>query len=105
MRFSFRGSEGSSVSGQDWLRIWAARYPNQKYEADHDELIAKRGAFAPGDFERIGRWKDGARSDSKWRPNIASVAYPVWMQAVKEVPTCPTDDGVVTFLSDWAERK
>lgn len=105
MKFSFRSVEGRPIPGKRWVGVWWKRYPNEKYESHHDALIAKLGLFAAADFERIGRWKDGARSDSKWRPNIASVAYPVWMQAVKEVPTCPEDAQVLSFLDDWAERK
>src|SRR4030095_12238651 len=54
--------------------------------------------------ESIGRWKDAAISDAKWKANVASVAYIVWMQAASELPQCPEDAGVVEFLKDWSTR-
>jgi hypothetical protein len=86
------------------LRVWSALYPTQDYSG-YEELIAKHRCLSPADVERIGRWKDGARSDGKWKPNVASVAYPIWMQAASELPVCPKDDRAAEFLSDWSERK
>ena len=54
---------------------------------------------------RIGRWKDGARTDGRWKANVASVAYPIWMQAASEMPKCPEGMGVADFLNDWSNRK
>jgi hypothetical protein len=85
------------------LRAWAARYPTENY-AGYEELVAKHRSFAAEDFEQIGRWKDGARTDGRWKPNVASVAYRVWMRAAKELPRCPDDCRVADFLSDWSER-
>jgi hypothetical protein len=100
----FRGSNGKDIAPQDWLRMWAGLYP-RKYDPKHDILVKKNGSFSAADFERIGRWKDSAETEGKWKPNVASVAYQIWMQAARESPTCPDESRVVDFLQDWSERK
>jgi hypothetical protein len=95
---------GTQVHPPEWLRVWAALYPAQKYAAEHDRLLAKGGSLSAADFERIGRWKDAANSEAKWRPNVASVAYDVWMQAAAMCPRCPEDNRVPEFLSEWSEK-
>ena len=74
-------------------------------EKEYRDLIAKYESFSAKDFERIGKWKDGAKTKAQWKPNIAIVAYPIWMQAAQELPKCP-DDGsdVKVFLDDWSGR-
>ena len=57
------------------------------------------------DFERIGRWKDAATADAKWKPNVASVAFQVWLQVATALPRCPNSAGAADFLLDWSERK
>jgi hypothetical protein len=104
-RLHFRSLDGTDTTPQEWLRLWADRYPSDKYDAEHDALIAKRESLSPADFERIGRWKDAAKTDAKWKPNVASVAYDIWMQAASELPRCPDESRVVDFLRDWSERK
>jgi hypothetical protein len=66
-------------------------------------LLAAAKPLSAADVESIGRWKDAANSDAKWKANIASVAYTVWMQAASELPQCPEDAGVVEFLKDWSK--
>lgn len=102
-QFRFRDPAGSDVAPQAWLRVWSARYPTQDYSG-YGELIAKHRCLSPADVERIGRWKDAARTDSQWQPNVASVAYRVWMDAAAVVERCPDDSGVPDFLLDWSER-
>ena len=103
MRFRFCDPTGRSVPANKWLLVWAARYPSDNY-AGYDELVTKRGRLSADDVEQIGKWKDAARTPGKWKPNVASVAYPVWMQAASERPICPNEDHVAEFLNDWSER-
>jgi hypothetical protein len=103
-RFHFRAVDGKDTSPQEWLRYWATQYPTDKYEAEHDKLVSKDSVTGE-DFERIGRWKDAAHTPGKWKPNVASVAYLIWMQAVSQCPRCPDDSHVVEFLNDWSERR
>jgi hypothetical protein len=64
----------------------------------------KHKSFSSTDFEEIGKWKDAAIG-GRWRPNVASVAYPIWMAAASIPPKCPEKSDVTKFLSDWSERK
>ena len=79
-------------------------YPADYDEAEYRDLINRSREFSPADYERIGKWKDNAQSISRWQPNVASVAYEIWMLAAKERPRCPVDDGKGEFLSEWSER-
>src|SRR5579864_6811198 len=79
-RFRFRSSDGRDIAPEEWLGMWAALYP-RKYNSEHDKLIAIREPLSATHFVRIGKWKDSAETESKWKPNVASVAYPIWMQA------------------------
>jgi hypothetical protein len=103
-RFRFRSSDGMDIAPQEWLRTWAGLYPHH-YNQAHDDLITRYGSLSAMDFERIGRWKDAANTEAKWGTNVASVAYPIWMQAASEPPGCPDESGVAAFLEDWSERK
>ncbi len=103
-RFRFCSSDGRDIAPEEWLGMWAALYP-RKYNSEHDSLIAIREPLSAKHFERIGRWKDSAETDLKWRPNVASVAYPIWMQAAKDLPRCPDESQVANFLQGWSERK
>ena len=103
-RFKFRSPDGSDIAPKEWLRVWAQRYPSNSYPG-YAELIARHKSFSAADFEQIGKWKDAAQTASKWKPNVASVAYPIWMQAVRELPKCPEDCAVTGFLLDWSTRK
>jgi hypothetical protein len=103
-KFRFQSVDGADVSPQEWLLVWAARYPSNSY-AGHTELIQKHKSFSAEDIVRIGKWKDAVKTEAKWKPNVASVAYPIWMQAASELPKCPEGGGVESFLADWSERK
>jgi hypothetical protein len=100
----YRDAHRKSVTPRVWLRVWAAQYPGQKYDLEHDRLVALTQK-EPADFERIGKWKDAASSAAKWKANVASVAYVVWMEAASKRPTCPTDDTIAAFLRDWSSRE
>jgi hypothetical protein len=103
-RFRFRGLDGADIEPQEWLRVWAERYPSNDY-AGYSELIAKHKSLSAEDFVQIGKWKDGVRTEGKWKPNVASVAYPIWMEAARELPKCPeSDEAVASFLDDWSGR-
>src|SRR5262249_54953507 len=70
-----------------------------------DDLIAKRGSLSSADFVRIGKWKDAASTPAKWKANVASVAFDIWMVAASERPKSPHENSVEKFLHDWSERK
>lgn len=102
-RFRFRILELRDTAPQEWLRVWADRY--QEYdEKEYSDLIGKYEALSAEDFVRIGKWKDGAKTERQWKPNVAHVAYIIWMQAVQELPKCPEESNVVVFLDDWSGR-
>jgi hypothetical protein len=82
---------------------WAALFPEADYEG-YEELLIKHKSFSSTEFEEIGKWKDGAKG-GRWRPNVASVAYPIWMAAAFKPPKCPEKNHVESFLTDWSERK
>jgi hypothetical protein len=103
-RFRFRSPDGRDIAPEEWLQMWAALFP-RKYDPEHDSLIAIHEPLSAADFERIGRWKDGAETESRWKPNVASVAYLIWMQSASELPKCPDENRVADFLQDWSERK
>ena len=99
----FRSFYGKQIGADEWLRAWTAEY-RQYDEREYQALIAKNGAFISLDYERIGRWKDNASSDGKWKPNVAMVAYEIWMQAASQLPKCPAEEHVAEFLRNWSER-
>lgn len=103
-RFRFLSPDGRDVAPEEWLGIWADRYPSENY-AGYEDLIARHKSFSHADIERIGRWKDNAKTERKWKPNVASVAHEIWMQAASELPVCPPDERVPDFLNDWSQRK
>lgn len=103
-KLEFRGINGQSTDPNSWLATWCQRYPEGDYSG-YEELVSKHDRFTAHDIERVGRWKDAAQTDAKWKPNTASVAFSVWMQAAGELPSCPqTEQGVADFLHDWSER-
>lgn len=103
--FVFRGVDGANVAPEEWLRLWAARFPNARYDpASYAKWIGHSGALTFDDIVGIGRWKDAAKRETKWKPNTASVAYEVWMQAAAGLSVCPSDDNLDAFLADWSER-
>jgi hypothetical protein len=96
----------TNVAPAVWLRQWSSLYPalagydEEKYR----DLIRRYRTLTAVDFEQLGRWKDDAGSDAKWKPNVASVAYEVWMQAAVELPREPRTNDLPVFLAQWAER-
>jgi hypothetical protein len=99
----FRGLSGSDILPEEWLRVWANRYPADDY-AEYSELITKHKSFSAADFALMGKWKDAAKAEGKWKPNVASVAYRIWMQLASELPVCPEENAVASFLTVWSER-
>jgi hypothetical protein len=103
-QFRFQVLEMRASTPQEWLRVWAARYGGYD-EAEYRALIEKHKSLLAEDFRRIGKWKDDATTDDQWKPNVASVAYVIWEQAVAELPGCPTEGTVAAFLEDWSNRE
>src|SRR5690242_19449704 len=89
---------------QEWLRVWAARYPRDD-EKEYRDLIAKHKSFSADDFVRIGKWKDGATTELQWRPNVASVAYLIWELVAEKLPKCPEERDLAVFLKDWSNTE
>jgi hypothetical protein len=91
---------------QEWLKCWAECYG---YQSDDDPeytvLIQKYKSFSADDFIRIGKWKDGAATAGRWKPNVASVAYLIWERVAEELPRCPEEGAVATFLDGWSTRE
>ncbi len=102
--FIFRSWDGSEAEPREWLRVWADRYPSNDY-AEYNGVIVKHKSFSAADFAQIGKWKDAAKTEGKWKANVASVAYPIWMQAASELPKCPQGSAIADFLADWSARK
>ena len=101
----FCDENGAAVDPRDWLATWSPRFPDKKFdELVHDDLMSRHDNLTALDFERMGRWKDAAITERRWRPNVASVAYPIWLQAAAELPRCPDDSDVAAFLDEWASR-
>lgn len=88
---------------QEWLHVWSDQYRGYD-EKVYSDLIEKCESLEAEDFVRIGKWKDGAKTTRQWKPNVASVAYLLWMQAAQELPRCPNGGDVVASLDDWSER-
>jgi hypothetical protein len=102
--FEFLSLDGTAIAPKEWLELWAERYPSKEYSG-YEDLIARHNIFSHADIEQIGRWKDAAKTEQKWRPNVASVAYEIWMQAASELPRCPGDEQTADFLNDWSQRR
>ncbi len=103
--FAFRVLEIRDTAPSEWLAHWAKRYEQDNQDDDeHHNLVVKHRSFSAGDFERIGKWKDGATTEGRWKPNVASVAYPIWMEAAKQTPTCPEEGAIETFLTHWSDK-
>ncbi len=103
-RFRFRSSDGRDIAPEEWLRTWASLYPSNRY-AGYSDLIAKHKSFSAADFIQIGKWKDDAKTEGKWKPDVAMVAYRIWMLAASELPKCPEESRVAGFLDFWSNRK
>jgi hypothetical protein len=102
--FKFRGLDGRAIQPAAWLKAWAAKYPGLAYDG-YEELLEKYPSFSSADIEAIGKWKDRASSDGRWKPNVASVGYDGWMAAADEVRRCPAEEDTAEFLASWTERK
>jgi hypothetical protein len=103
----FKILEVRECDPRSWFVSWSAKYKDPiDVEKEYAALIslARQNSFPPAYFERVGKWKDSANSDGRWKPNVASVAYLIWRQAEDEQPRCPTADLVVSFLEDWSAR-
>jgi hypothetical protein len=108
-KIDFQVLRTAESSAQDWLRLWADRYDSGSSDFDkrkYAELIEKQGSFVAGDLVAMGQWKDvGSESPGKWKENVASVAFRIWIEAADEPPRCPKQDELQTFLEEWKERE
>src|ERR1700730_17392002 len=103
--FRFQVLEMRDSTPQGWLSWWAKRYENlTDYDPEYTILIKQHKSFSAEDLRRIGKWKDGATTESKWKSNVASVAYLICEQAAEELPRCPEESEVAAFLENWSNR-
>ena len=87
MTFSFQPESGQPCMGSGWSTEWEPKYPSEAYdEKQYASLIMLAGVLSSEDFILMGRWKDSAWTERKWRPNVAIVAFPAWMDASIELP-------------------
>jgi hypothetical protein len=104
-QFRFQVLEMRQSTPQEWLCRWATRYELASIDdGEYRALIERHKTFTADDFIRIGKWKDGATTEGRWKPNVASVAYLIWLQAAKELPKYPEENRVKDFLDDWSTR-
>jgi hypothetical protein len=106
IHLSFRSPDGDDISGRDWFGTWGFVMPGRD-ERVYQRLMlaAKKGPLKPEDFELIGRWKDAAWTDGRWKPHVASVAFNTWQAIANNPPVCPDEEGVAKFLGDWTDTK
>jgi hypothetical protein len=99
IQLTFRSPEDLDISGRDWFDIWGFVVPGRD-ERVYQRLIraAKQGSLKAEDFELMGRWKDGAWTEGRWKPHVASVAYNTWKEIADKPPACPNEGGIVEFL-------
>jgi len=102
-KLTFHSLNGSEITAKEWFDMWGLVVPGRD-ELVYRGLIAKHASFSPKHFELIGIWKDGAWAKGQWSPNVARVAYEIWMQAASELPACPDDSQVQGFLETWSHR-
>jgi hypothetical protein len=91
-----------------WLATWSTKYEDSAGfdEDEYTQLIdlAQQNSRPAKYFERVGRWKDSANTDGRWKPNVASVAYVIWLQAEAEQPHRPENEQALSFLDNWSSR-
>lgn len=104
-RLDFRSRNRTPINGgAACLGEWSSCYREKKYPA-LDHLLSRCDRLTAADFQWVGRWKDGALNNDKWRRNIAMVAFPIWMQAADELPgTQVANLHVPSFLEDWSNK-
>jgi len=103
-RFRFLIPAVKEVPAQEWLRTWAQQYPEIYSEEIYRDLIARHESLSAADFVQIGKWKDNAWSGRRWKANVASVAFEIWMLAASELPQCPSNSEVEDFLNYWSDK-
>jgi len=102
--FKFKVLMLESCTAREWVQMWADQYPSDD-ESEYEHLVSNYTRPSSEYFVRIGKWKDRAETENRWRPNVASVAYKTWMVAAEKLPRCPPEDSLVQFLEDWSNRK
>ncbi len=88
---------------QESVHVWADQFDADDHE-ERRTLIKRYASFSKDDFVQIGRWKDNAKTQGKWGPNVAMVAYHIWMEAAEKRPKCPQESDVPSFLNEWSEK-
>jgi hypothetical protein len=106
MALSFRIVQSIPVEGADWLQFWESEYDKSDGPESNDvkfyaELIARNGDLSSEDIHNVGRWKDQAWTEGRWKVNVASVARLGWEQLSNE--KCPQPTELVAVLERWSE--
>jgi hypothetical protein len=106
MTFEFRTRTGNPCDPVAWSNEWEPEYPSSQYDEEYyDVLIGRSGNLSPDDFIVMGKWKDDAWAEGKWKPNVAMVAFPAWIAASQELPGISLNlSTLATFLRTWADR-
>ena len=106
MILEFRTKSGDPCDPAIWVSEWEREYPVNRYDEEfYGLLIQKAGVLSSNDFIVMGRWKDDAWTDNRWKPNVAMVAFPAWVAASTELPGTTLDRSTLgTFLVNWADR-
>jgi hypothetical protein len=102
----FQVLEMRDASAREWLLWWVSRYQDETGDdPEYVSLIEKSESFSADDIRLIGKWKDNAWTEGKWKPNVAQVAYRIWEQAAEQPPRCPEENEVADFLESWSNRE
>ena len=101
----YRDAHRKSVTPRVWLRVWAAQYPGQKCDLEHDRLVALTQK-EPADFERIGKWKDARRRALRngRRTSHPSLTSSGWRRR-QSVQLARRRRHDRCFLQDWSSRE
>lgn len=110
MKFVFRNLKIPETTPHEWLTHWAGQYEQENSdEKKYRTLISKYSQYCEEDFRQIGMWKDGVTEQARatrWKENVASVAFLIWERVAAERPERPALDerSLREFLKNWSTR-
>src|SRR5712691_10261349 len=102
-QFRFKILDVRDSAPQEWLHTWARQFdPDDGKE--HRDLIEKHESLSKDDFIQIAKWKGNAKPEGKFKPNVAMVAYHIWIEAAEKLPKCPEESEMASFLDKWSGK-
>ena len=103
LTFKFLYPEWREIEPAAWLAFWAARYNGRDNDVHH-ELMQKHGALSAGDFDLIGRWKEGClKNAGRWKSGTPAVRPPCYTSsAAANIPS--SIQGWPAPCLAWARR-